>query len=134
MTILIAGADDDEKFLLQTAFKHKEHPGKLHFAGDSFELMSYLRHCNDENYPGIIIIDLEMPGNNSMEILMEIKQNNLFKRIPIIIFSAPIGEKYFAQCYELGANTCIVKPSTFDKLLSIVQEVYSYLSYTGSIV
>jgi hypothetical protein len=38
------------------------------------------------------------------------------------------------KCYELGANTCIVKPSTFDKLLNVVQQVYSYWMYTATIV
>jgi DNA-binding response OmpR family regulator len=134
MNILIVDSDDDEKFLLVTAFKHKGYSGRLHFVNDGADMMSYLENCTEEDYPGLILIDLDLPGRKNMGIIYEVKQSDLFKRIPIIVFTAPKGEKYFLKCYELGANTCIVKPSTFDKLLNVVQQVYSYWMYTATIV
>ena len=134
MTILIADDDNDDKFLIQIAFKEKGYSSRLVFVEDGFELLSYLENSNEENYPGIILFDINMPGKNGLEVLHEIKQNHMFKRIPVIVFTATYNEQIFAKCYDLGANTCIVKPSTFDDLLHIIDQVYSYWLHTATIV
>lgn len=131
---MIADADEDERFLLQTAFKHKAYTGRIEFVGDSKEIMDSLRLCKAENFSDLILIDLDLPCNKSIEALRMIKQSDLLKRIPVIMFSAPKGEKHFEHCYDLGANTCIVKASTFEKLLNVVQQVYSYWAYAATTV
>ena len=126
MKILVAEDDADDRFLIQTAFEEKGYSDKLDFVENGIELLSYLRDSEKESLPRIILLDLNMPKKDGREVLMELKQHQLFKRIPIVVFTTTKNEKEIARCYDLGANTYIVKPTTFHDLLFIVEQIHSY--------
>jgi CheY-like chemotaxis protein len=79
------------------------------------------------------MLDLNMPKKNGKEVLSEIKQHPLFKRIPVIVYTTTKSELEVRRCYELGANTYIVKPISFDSLLNVVQSIRNYWLSTASI-
>jgi DNA-binding response OmpR family regulator len=126
MTILVAEDDADDRFLIETAFKEKGYTDKLDFVENGIELMSYLDDSKSDSMPRIILLDLNMPKKDGREVLYELKHHHLFKRIPIVVFTTTKNEKEIARCYDLGANTYIVKPTTFDELLFIVEQIHSY--------
>ncbi|HEY2726104.1 MAG TPA: response regulator [Parafilimonas sp.] len=133
MTILVAEDDADDRFLIQTAFEEKGYTDKLDFVEDGIELLSYLRDNEKQSTPRIILLDLNMPKKDGREVLYELKQHHLFKRIPIVVFTTTKNEKEIARCYDLGANTYIVKPTTFDELLFIVEQIHSYWLNAASV-
>jgi two-component system, response regulator len=126
MKILVAEDDADDRFLIQTAFEEKGYTDKLEFVENGIELLSYLGESSKESMPRIILLDLNMPKKDGREVLLELKQHQLFKRIPIVVFTTTKNEKEIARCYDLGANTYIVKPTTFEELLFIVEQIHSY--------
>jgi two-component system, response regulator len=126
MKILVAEDDADDRFLIQTAFEEKGYSDKLEFVENGIELLSYLSDSSKEAMPRIILLDLNMPKKDGREVLLELKQHRLFKRIPIVVFTTTKNEKEIARCYDLGANTYIVKPTTFEELLFIVEQIHSY--------
>jgi len=126
MTILVAEDDADDRFLIQTAFEEKGYEDKLDFVENGIELLSYLHRSTTQTMPRIILLDLNMPKKDGREVLFELKQHQLFKRIPIVVFTTTKNEKEIIRCYDLGANTYIVKPTTFDELLFIVEQIHSY--------
>ena len=67
------------------------------------------------------------------EALKEIKQHPDFKKIPIIVFTTTKNESEIKRCYELGANTYIVKPVSFEGLLNVLDNIRTYWSGTASI-
>ncbi len=133
MTILIAEDDADDRFLIQTAFEEKGFNDKLDFVENGIELMLYLNTAAQKAAPHIILLDLNMPKKDGREILCELKQHHLFKRIPIIVFTTTKNEKEIRHCYDLGANTYIVKPTSFDGLLSIVEQIHFYWEHAAAI-
>ena len=128
MTILIAEDDADDRFLMQTAFEEKGYNDKLEFVENGLELFSFLNEisANNELLPRLILLDLNMPKKDGRQVLREIKQHQMFKKIPIVVFSTTKTEKEIIHCYELGANSYIVKPATFDDLLSIVEQIHTH--------
>jgi CheY-like chemotaxis protein len=128
VTILIAEDDADDRFLMQTAFEEKGYNDKLEFVENGLELFSFLNNVssNNELLPRLILLDLNMPKKDGRQVLREIKQHQMFKKIPIVVFSTTKNEKEIIHCYELGANSYIVKPSTFDDLLSIVEQIHTH--------
>ncbi|MEP6681839.1 MAG: response regulator [Parafilimonas sp.] len=126
MKILVAEDDADDRFLIQTAFEEKGYSDELEFVENGIELLSYLGDSSKESMPRIILLDLNMPKKDGREVLLELKQHHLFKRIPIVVFTTTKNEKEIARCYDLGANTYIVKPTTFEELLFIVEQIHSY--------
>jgi CheY-like chemotaxis protein len=131
--ILIAEDDIDDRMLLQTAFDEIDVKNKIQFVGNGCELMDFLYKDEKEGYPRFIILDLNMPKKDGRETLKEIKQHSIFKKIPVIIFTTTKNESEINRCYELGANSYIVKPDSFESLRKIVNELHVYWFSTASV-
>ena len=73
-----------------------------------------------------------MPQKDGREVLQEIKEDEVYKKIPVIVFTTSSNELVIDKCYEAGANTYIIKPLSFDKLLQVVECIKSYWIQTAS--
>src|SRR3982074_3785111 len=117
--ILIAEDDADDRFLFKTAFEEKGFNDKIEFVENGIELWKLLLKIADKEigarvYPSFILLDLNMPKKDGREVLREIKQHPEFKKIPVVVFTTTNSENEVKRCYELGANTYVVKPVSFD--------------------
>lgn len=134
--ILIAEDDADDRFLLQAAFEENRFNDKLHFVENGVELIDFLqRHTQNEQtarMPHFILLDLNMPKKDGREVLRELKQHPIYKKIPVIIFSTTNNEQEMRRCYELGANSYITKPNSFENLIKMVAALRSYWVQTSS--
>lgn len=136
--ILVAEDDSDDRFLLQTAFKEKGYDDNLEFVENGVELFDFLENIqkkknHHDTYPYFILLDLNMPKKDGREVLKEIKQHPVFKKIPIIVFTTTKNENEIKRCYELGANTYVVKPVSFDGLLKVLDDIRTYWFNTAAI-
>jgi CheY-like chemotaxis protein len=137
--ILIAEDDADDRYLLQTAFSEIGFPDNIDFVENGIEVLSYLENIYTNNkrevkaLPGFILRDLNMPKKDGREVLKELKQHPVYKKIPVIVFTTTKNEIEIKRCYELGANSYIVKPITFDALLKVVENIRSFWFQTASI-
>ncbi len=132
-SIIIAEDDSDDRLLLETAFKETGLEIQLVFANNGVELLKLLTGQEQSLYPRVIILDLNMPKKDGREALKELKQNPLLKKIPVIIFTTTKNEAEIARCYELGANTYVVKPDSYSDLLKVVNRLKSYWFETASV-
>jgi CheY-like chemotaxis protein len=138
LQILIAEDDADDRYLIGTAFTEKGYSEKIDFVENGVELLSYLDNIlltnpDEKNLPCVILLDLNMPKKDGREALKELKQHPIFKKIPVIVFTTTKNEIEIKRCYELGANSYVVKPLTFDELLMVVENIRSYWFKTASI-
>jgi CheY-like chemotaxis protein len=128
--ILIAEDDADDRFLLQAAFEENGFTDKLHFVENGVEVLEYLTSLTvsekDKRFPRFILLDLNMPKKDGREVLRELKQHPELKKIPVVIFSTTNNEQEMRRCYELGANSYITKPNSFESLLKTVAALRSY--------
>src|SRR4051812_23526773 len=112
--ILIAEDDADDRFLLQTAFTENGYEDRIEFVENGVELFNYLeddlKKQAQYTFPVFILLDLNMPKKDGREVLKEIKQHPEFKRVPVIVFTTTRNEHKIRRCYELGANSYVVKP------------------------
>ncbi len=129
--ILIAEDDVDDRMLLQTAFDEGNIDVKIEFVGNGSELLDFLEE--NTQYPHIILLDLNMPKKDGRETLRELKQHAIFRKIPVIVFTTTKNENEIARCYELGANTYVVKPDSFESLRKIAANLAEYWFNTASI-
>jgi two-component system response regulator len=128
--ILIAEDDPDDRFLLRTAFEESGYPNVLRFVENGVELIRHLKEATEQKprdeFPAFILLDLNMPKKDGREVLKEIKEHKTLKKIPVIIFTTTKNENEISKCYELGANSYVVKPLVFDELVRIIGGLYFY--------
>lgn len=136
--ILVAEDDADDRFLLQTAFQEQKYAERIDFVQNGVELLNYLdsiqqnKHA-DMNFPVFILLDLNMPKKDGREVLQFIKQHAVYKRIPVIIFTTTRNDNEVRKCYELGANTYVVKPTSFEGLVTVIEDIRSYWLKTATV-
>ncbi len=132
ITILMADDDPDDRLLMEDAMEEAHVANKFDFVEDGEQLMDYLHRRGDyadladEPLPGLILLDLNMPKKDGREALKEIKGDPNLRRIPIIILTTSKAEEDILRSYDLGANSFISKPVTFDKLVEIVRQLSNY--------
>ena len=131
--ILIAEDDIDDRMLLQTAFEESGIKNRIEFVGNGSELMDFLYKEEKYGYPRFILLDLNMPKKDGRETLKELKQHPMFKKIPVVIFTTTKNESEIIRCYELGANTYVVKPDSFESLRKIVAALSDYWFTTAAV-
>lgn len=130
--ILIADDDPDDRLLIKEAFEESEWKNPLHFVQDGVELLEYLfrkekyADMADEALPDLILLDLNMPRKNGIEALEEIKNDEKLKTIPIIVFTTSKAEEDILRSYNLGVNSFITKPVSFDLLVELTRSLAKY--------
>jgi CheY-like chemotaxis protein len=129
--ILMADDDADDRLLAQDALAESKIPSELHFVENGEELMDYLQRRGrfsavSAPFPGLILLDLNMPKKDGREALREIKSDPELRRIPVVILTTSQADVDIAQIYDLGANSFITKPVSFDALVNVMRAVGHY--------
>lgn len=76
--------------------------------------------------PDLILLDLKMPGISGLDILRRIKAASVVRRIPVVILTSSRDEGDRALTYDIGANSYLVKPVSFEGMLAIVRQIDAY--------
>jgi DNA-binding response OmpR family regulator len=123
--ILIAEDDEDDQFLLVSAFK--ELPGNIEliFVENGIELINHFKKIDQgiiKNLPSLLIVDLNMPKKNGKEAIKELKLKDYFRQFPTIVFSTTGNELEKVRCSELGIDDFFVKPSNYNGLVNLVSQ------------
>lgn len=131
ITILMADDDPDDRLLSKEALEEARLVNVLNFVEDGEELMDYLYQrgkFTEENAPrpGIILLDLNMPKKDGRQALKEIKADPSLKMIPIVVLTTSKAEEDIIRTYELGVNSYITKPVTFDGMVNVMNSLGKY--------
>ncbi len=129
ITILLADDDPDDRLLVRDAFEESHLLNCLETVKDGEELMNYLHRKGEfagKPMPNLILLDLNMPRKNGMEALEEIKADADLRRIPVVILTTSKAEEDIIRTYDLGVNSFVVKPVTFDSLVELVRDLGKY--------
>lgn len=118
--ILLADDDSDDSFLFNEAVEQSELPLTLSRAEDGNQLLTILEK---QGSPDILFLDVNMPYKNGIECLHEIRSNQRFDNLPIVIYSTTNYKVNIDACYHGGADFYVVKPNSFDDILKMIKTV-----------
>ncbi|MEX0652750.1 MAG: response regulator [Phycisphaeraceae bacterium] len=126
VTVLMADDDPEDRLMTERAFKQSRVVNDLRFVEDGQELMDYLyragRYAESAAAPrpGLILLDLNMPRKNGRQALAEIKSNPDLRCIPVVVLTTSRDEQDVLESYNLGVNSYITKPVTFQGLVEAI--------------
>ena len=122
-TILVVDDDDCATTLVTTVFERAGLVQPLQFARDGAEAIAYLTgegiYADRTQYPlpAVMLLDLNMPRKNGFEVLAWLRQQPTLKRLHVYVLSASSQPEDIRRCYDLGANSYLVKPGNLDGLM-----------------
>jgi CheY-like chemotaxis protein len=132
VVILMADDDADDRELTKDALTESRLANELYFVEDGAALLDYLHRRGAYSRPGsaprpgVILLDLNMPRMDGREALREIKADPELRNIPVVVLTTSKAEEDILQSYDLGANSFITKPVTFDGLVEVVRGLGKY--------
>ena len=131
-TILMVDDDPDDRLLFKEACEEVRLRNPIEFLENGEQLIDYLKRQGDyagrsgEPYPGVILLDLNMPLKDGREALEEIKTDPDLRHIPIVVLTTSKSEDDILSSYGLGASSYIVKPISLDRLMRVVNSIGEY--------
>jgi len=132
ITILMADDDADDRRLTRDALEESRLANDLRFVENGEELLEYLRRegkfADPESSPrpGLILLDLNMPRKDGRTALKEMKADPELRQIPVTVLTTSKADEDIFRSYDLGVNSYIVKPVTFEALVDILQTLEKY--------
>ena len=99
---------------------------------DGDELMDYLKRRGrfadpaSSPLPGLMILDLNLPGTDGREALSSLKRDPMFCAIPVVVLTTSSDERDIEACYRAGANSYIQKPLDLDRFMRLVRTLADY--------
>ena len=122
--ILIVDDDSADREIIRDAFMSSKTDNKVYvFIENGDRLLDYLQGSEINDLPSLIMLDLNMPGKDGREALKEIKKEEHFKNIPIVVFTTSASQRDRDTSYSLGANCFVTKPDTFNKLVELTDSI-----------
>ena len=132
VTILLADDDEEDRAMTISALRERRVANDIRCVGDGAELVDYLFHRgryanpDDAPTPGLILLDLNMPKKDGREVLTEIKADANLRSIPVVVLTTSKAEEDVTRTYDLGVNSFITKPVSFDGLVAAMDAFSRY--------
>ena len=130
--ILIVEDSPEDYEATARAFEKASVANTLQWCQDGDEALDYLfrrdRYADPDEAPrpGVILLDLNMPGTDGREVLAEIKQDEMLKKIPVIVLTTSIDERDIEACYQAGANSYVQKPVDLVGFIEAIQRLKDF--------
>jgi CheY-like chemotaxis protein len=130
--ILLVEDNKHDIELTLRAFQKNNLIDKVFIVKDGEEALNFIfgrgdyQDLNIEKGPKLILLDLKLPKVSGLEVLKQIKLNKRTKRIPVVILSSSREDSDIHNALDFGANSYIVKPLKFDKLVTAIRDINNY--------
>ncbi|HYM09810.1 MAG TPA: response regulator [Bryobacterales bacterium] len=132
LVVLITEDDLGDQILIREALQSSRIPKSLQIVGDGEEALEYLHRSGRyapparAPRPDLILLDLNMPRLGGKELLARLKADDNLRTIPVVAFTTSGREEDITQCYAMGVNSYVQKPTDFDQFQAVLQRLEQY--------
>ena len=130
--ILLVEDNPDDIQIAKRALAEANIINRLWIVRDGQEALDFLRNegaykdPKDAPRPGLVLLDINLPRLNGLEVLTEIKKDKSLRRIPIVLLTVSRRDEDVARGYEEGCNSFIQKPVEFERFVEVVKQIGLY--------
>lgn len=124
--VLLVEDDPGDVLMTREAFEHYRIRNTLHVVGDGEQAMKFLRRdgeYTDVRRPGLVLLDLNLPRRNGLEVLADLKSDAELLSIPVVVLTTSQAEEDILRSYALHANAYISKPVDFDRFIDVIRQI-----------
>ena len=128
-TILLVEDDHNDVLLVKRAFQKVKIANPIVVLNDGEQAISYLAGREpyvNRGLPELVLLDLKLPRKSGHEVLEWLRAQQALKRLPVVVLTASSESSDVNRAYDLGANSYLVKPVTFDALVEMVKTLNLY--------
>ena len=126
--LLVEDNPGDVRLTMEVLKEGKVH-NKLSIVENGVEALSFLR--KEENYkdsptPDLILLDLNLPKKDGREVLIDIKNDEDLRRIPVVVLTTSQAEEDVLKVYNLNANCYVSKPVDLGQFIDVVKSIEDF--------
>ena len=125
--ILLVEDDQVDVMTVKRALKEIRVINRLDIVNDGEEALTFLKNTENEK-PGIILLDLNMPKMNGIEFLKIAKKDKGLKKIPVVVLTTSKGDQDKVDSFNLGVAGYMIKPVDYRKFVEVVKTINLYWS------
>ncbi|MDX9970246.1 MAG: response regulator [Hydrogenophaga sp.] len=109
------------------AFERKRFSNRIDVARDGEEALAFMERWDaGEAPPAVILLDINLPKVNGLEVLRQLKEHPRHRRIPVVMLTSSREDRDLLAAYDLGVNSYIEKPVSFDKFIDVAGQIELY--------
>ncbi len=127
--VLLVEDDPGDVLMTKEAFEHYKIRNVLHVVTDGEQALQFLRQTGDYSgapRPGLILLDLNLPRRDGLEVLAELKADPVLKIIPVVVLTTSQAEQDILRSYTLHANAYVSKPVDFERFMDVIRQVDNF--------
>jgi CheY-like chemotaxis protein len=127
--VLLVEDDEGDVLMTREAFEHYKIANRLHVVSDGEAALAFLRRTGpyaDAPRPGLILLDVNLPRRNGLEVLAELKQDPDLLLIPVVILTTSRAEEDILRSYSLHANAFVTKPVDFEQFIEAIRQIDNF--------
>jgi CheY-like chemotaxis protein len=123
--ILLVEDDRVDAMTIKRALQDIKVANRLDVVGDGEAALAFLRNPENEQ-PSIILLDLNLPRMNGIEFLGVVKQDEVLRRIPVVVLTSSKEEQDKVDSFDLGVAGYMVKPVSYQQFVEVVRTIDLY--------
>ena len=127
--VLLVEDDPGDVLMTKEAFEHYKLRNVLHVVTDGEQALQFLRRTGgyaDAPRPGLILLDLNLPRLDGLEVLAELKADPVLKVIPVVILTTSQAQQDILRSYALHANAYVSKPVDFETFMEVIRQIDNF--------
>ena len=129
MHVLLVEDDPGDVLMTREAFEYHKLRNVLDVVTDGEQALQFLRRSGDyadAPRPGLILLDLNLPRVDGLEVLAEIKADPVLKVIPVVILTTSQAQQDVLRSYALHANAYVSKPVDFETFMEVIRQIDNF--------
>jgi CheY-like chemotaxis protein len=127
--VLLVEDDPGDVLMTREAFEHYKISNALHVVTDGERALQFLHRTGeyaDAPRPGLILLDLNLPRKDGLEVLAELKADPVLKVIPVVVLTTSQAEEDILRSYRLHANAYVSKPVDFERFMDVIRQIDTF--------